>query len=367
MLAALFSPVRYDGRVSQPGWPVPVTDYSSDLAQASMSRALDEIVLAEDVGFDWVSLAEHHYAPLSLSPNPMVMAAAVAQRVKRVRIALLGSSLPIQNPVRVAEELAMLDTLTGGRVVAGMLRGTSNEYVTYGVNPAESRERFAEALDLVLRAWTEPEPFGWLGRYYEYRTVSIWPRPVQAPHPPVLTSISSPEMAELAAANRLGAGLAVTSGPLARDAVARYREAASRHGWQPDPEQVLYRVPIHLAPTDGEAADDLAPLAAPRRPAGALSASNAAIDEAAARAGYYGADAAHQRARVHAGGDLGERIATGRLLLGSPASVLDQIRSIHRELGAGVLEVVLASPTPDKARRTLELFGEAVLPGMRSL
>jgi alkanesulfonate monooxygenase SsuD/methylene tetrahydromethanopterin reductase-like flavin-dependent oxidoreductase (luciferase family) len=70
-------------------------------------------------------------------PNPMVMAGAVIQRVKRARIALLGSNIPIQNPVRVAEEFAMLDTLSGGRVVAGMLRGTSNEYVTYGVNPAD--------------------------------------------------------------------------------------------------------------------------------------------------------------------------------------------------------------------------------------
>ena len=115
-------------------------------------------------------LAEHHYAPFSLTPNPMVMAGAVTQRVRRAKIALLGANIPILNPVRVAEEFAMLDVLTGGRVVAGMLRGTANEYVTYGTNPAESRERFEEALQLIVRAWTEPQPFGWLGRYYEYRS-----------------------------------------------------------------------------------------------------------------------------------------------------------------------------------------------------
>jgi alkanesulfonate monooxygenase SsuD/methylene tetrahydromethanopterin reductase-like flavin-dependent oxidoreductase (luciferase family) len=118
---------------------VAAADYDPETAQASMARALDFFELADEVGFDWVSVAEHHYAPGSLTPNPMVMAGAVAQRVKRAQIALLGSNIPIQNPVRVAEEFAMLDTLTGGRVITGMLRGTSNEYVTYGVNPAESR------------------------------------------------------------------------------------------------------------------------------------------------------------------------------------------------------------------------------------
>ena len=233
MKAALFSIVPYERPVAHKGWPVAAADYDAETAQASMRRALDFFELADEVGFDWVSVAEHHYAPGSLTPNPMVMAAAVAERVKRARIALLGSNIPIQNPVRVAEEFAMLDTLTGGRVIAGMLRGTSNEYVTYGVNPAESRERFTEALALIVRAWTEPQPFGWLGRYYEYRTISIWPRPVQEPHPPIFMSISSPEMAEFAAAHRISAGLAVTTVPRAKESLRVYREAAARHGWEP--------------------------------------------------------------------------------------------------------------------------------------
>src|SRR5438045_6937602 len=136
---------------------------------------------------------------MSMTPNPMVMAGALASRVKRARIALLGATIPILNPVRVAEEFAMLDTLTGGRLIAGMLRGTSNEYVTYATNPAESRERFEEALDLIVRAWTEPQPFGWQGRHYEYRAISIWPRPVQQPDPPVNLPGSSPEAGEQAA------------------------------------------------------------------------------------------------------------------------------------------------------------------------
>ena len=129
----------------------------------------------------------------------------------------------------------MLDTLTGGRVVAGMLRGTSNEYVTYATNPAESRERFEEALELIVRAWTEPQPFGWQGRYYEYRTISIWPRPVQQPHPPIYMSGSSPESGEFAARNRLQPGLRVHHRAAGAARRSRYyREQARRVGWEPD-------------------------------------------------------------------------------------------------------------------------------------
>src|SRR5215213_6021169 len=178
MKAAIFSSVPYQGPAPQGTWPVPAGSFSSDAAERSMAASLEQFQLADEVGFDWVTVAEHHYAPMSLTPNPMVMAGALTQRVKRAKVALLGASIPILNPVRVAEELAMLDVLTGGRLVAGMLRGTSNEYVTYATNPSESRERFEEALKLIVRAWTEPQPFGWQGRHYEYRAISIWRRAI---------------------------------------------------------------------------------------------------------------------------------------------------------------------------------------------
>src|SRR5439155_115871 len=84
-------------------------------------------------------------------------------------------------PVQLAEELAMLDTFTEGRLVVGLLRGTTNEYLTYDLNPLEARERTDEGMEVILKAWTEPHPFGWQGRYFQYRTVSIWPRPLQKP------------------------------------------------------------------------------------------------------------------------------------------------------------------------------------------
>ena len=369
MKAAVFSIVPYGAPHHGRGWPAPADGYSAEAAQAAMQRALDQFAVADELGFDWVTVAEHHFSPASLTPNPMVMAAAVAQRVKRARIALLGSNIPIQNPVRVAEEFAMLDTLSGGRLIAGMLRGTSNEYVTYGVNPAESRERFMEALELIVRAWTEPQPFGWLGRYYEYRTISIWPRPVQSPHPPIFMSISSPEAAEFAAAKRIGGGLAVTTLDRARESVRVYRGAAADRGWEVSPDQLLYRIAVHVAGSDAQAREEWAPLAAAHGHAGGLrlSTANPAADEAAARAGYYGRDTERQRSRLHAGGDIDERIETAQLLIGGPDTVLGQVERIGRELGVGILELAFIAPGADPVRRSLELFGTEVLPRMREL
>src|SRR5581483_4433889 len=115
--------------------------------------------------------------------------------------------LPLNNPVRVAEEYAMLDVMSGGRLIAGLIRGIPNEYIAYGVDPSESWERFEEAIDLVIRAWTEPEPFGWEGKHYQFRTVSIWPRPLQQPHPPLLFSGGSVESAAFAARKRAQIGM----------------------------------------------------------------------------------------------------------------------------------------------------------------
>jgi alkanesulfonate monooxygenase SsuD/methylene tetrahydromethanopterin reductase-like flavin-dependent oxidoreductase (luciferase family) len=346
-------------------WPVPTQSYSAEVAERSMQASLEQFELADQVGFDWVTVAEHHFAPMSLTPNPMVMAGALTQRVQRAKIALLGANIPILNPVRVAEEFAMLDTLTGGRVVAGMLRGTSNEYVTYAVNPSESRERFEEAMELIVRAWTEPQPFGWQGRYYEYRTISIWPRPVQQPHPPIYISGSSPESGELAARQHLRLGFAFTTVPLARQAACYFRDQAHAVGWDPTPEDILYRLTIHVADTDEQAMDDLAASGA-SAPRASYATSNRALDEAAASAGYYGRDAETQRARLQAH-DLEERIELGQMLVGGPDRVLSQVQWIQDELGAGILDLIFAPVGRDKTLHAIELFGTKVLPRMHEL
>src|SRR5262249_30015869 len=125
--------------------------------------------------------------------------------------------------------------------------------LTYGLNPAEARERTTEAMELVLKAWTEPQPFGWQGRYFQFRTVSVWPRPLQRPHPPTYALGTSRESCEFAARHHLGLGVSYAPFDLVSKATNYYREQCTRHGWQPTPEQIIYRANILLAETDEQA------------------------------------------------------------------------------------------------------------------
>ncbi|MGI4792739.1 MAG: LLM class flavin-dependent oxidoreductase, partial [Janthinobacterium lividum] len=129
-------------------WPASPSYCEPSVARRSMNRYLDQVVRVEELGFDWVSVSEHHYAPYQMTPNPMIMAAAISQRTSRVKIALLGPLVPLNNPVRLAEEIAMLDTLSGGRMVVLFLRGTPNEHGTYDTPPAATRSMTQEGIDL---------------------------------------------------------------------------------------------------------------------------------------------------------------------------------------------------------------------------
>ena len=149
-------------------------------------RYLDELVAAEELGLDGVVVNEHHQNAYGLVPSPNLMAAALAVRTERVKLCVLGNALPLYHPpVRVAEEMAMLDLLSEGRLIAGLVVGSGPEYYSTNNQPIEARPRFREALDLVLEAWTRPGPFAFDGQYYHLPYVNPWPRPLQQPHPPV--------------------------------------------------------------------------------------------------------------------------------------------------------------------------------------
>ncbi len=147
---------------------------------------LDQMEFADQLGFDGVCLNEHHQTAYGMMPIPGVLAGALARSVKRAKLAILGRALPLlNNPLTIAEEYAMLDNLTRGRLIAGFVRGIGAEYHAMGINPAYSQERFAEAHDLIVRAWTEPGPFAYVGKHYQFKYVNTWPRPYQTPHPPI--------------------------------------------------------------------------------------------------------------------------------------------------------------------------------------
>ena len=368
MKVSVYGRVPYAGSVDDRSkWPVAGQLFDPEIGQRSLNEGLDLLERADGLGFDWVSVAEHHYTPQQLSPNPMVLAGALSQRIRRANIALLGPTLPFLNPVRVAEELALLDNMCGGRIIAGLMRGAPSEYITYGVNPAESRDRFQEALQLILRAWTEPQPFGWEGRFYQFRTVSIWPRPVQQPHPPVFMSGSTPESGEFAARLHLGLGLAFTTVPLAKESARYYREQAAAFGWQPTPDDVLYRTQVSVADTDELAREAVAPYftLGPRR------ARAAGVQDALATSGFFGRESATHASRelTRPQASFDEAVELGQIVCGSPATVIAQLRRIQQEVGAGIVDLSFQSGAMPfgPALRSLELFGTEVLPCLHEI
>ena len=147
---------------------------------------LDQLVAAERLGFDVIGVNEHHQNAYGLMPSPNLMAAALTRMTSRAKILVLGNALPLyDHPLRVAEEIAMLDVMSGGRMIAGMVVGLGVEAYSYEVNPTFIRERYREAHELIVRAWTEPGPFHFEGKHYDFRFVNVWPRTYQQPHPPI--------------------------------------------------------------------------------------------------------------------------------------------------------------------------------------
>ena len=150
------------------------------------------------LGYDGVGFNEHHCSPYGLMNSPNLMAAAAAQRTKRLKLLIYGNLLPLHEPLRLAEELAMLDCLSNGRLISGFARGIPREYQVHNVPLAESRARFEEAYEIITRAWTE-EVFSYEGKFWSYKDVAIWPRPVQQPHPPIwIPVVGSKESIEFA-------------------------------------------------------------------------------------------------------------------------------------------------------------------------
>ena len=156
-------------------------------AHLMYNEFMDELEYAALCGFDAICVNEHHSNGYGLMPSPNLIATSLARRTSNTAICVMGNSLALYNPpTRVAEEFAMIDVISGGRLIAGFPVGTPfDTCFAYGQNPSLLRERYLEAHDLVMRAWTDPETFAFNGRFNQQRYVNIWPRPLQKPHPPV--------------------------------------------------------------------------------------------------------------------------------------------------------------------------------------
>ncbi len=346
-----------------PGWPTPPGLYRSEIGLKSVEVALEQAKLADELGFDWVSCSEHHYTPLLQTPNAVVFAGALSQVVKRAKIAVLGPLVSMNNPVRIAEELAMLDQLSHGRLVVLFLRGTPNEFLAYGTNPDETRARTQEASVLIRRALTEPEPFGWEGRFYRFRTVSVWPGPIQRPHPPMFYSGNSFESATFAARHHLALGVSFYPANLVAQLMNFYKQECARHGWEPAADQLLYRAFIAVGEDDQEAEMLRAKYFAGDGVPNFFKGRGAAVPPPSAPVPIaVGTDADGKNTAA----DTGPRgFGLGELrFCGSPDTVVKQFADFHEATGAGVIDISFggAGLTMEETMKSIRLFGAEVIP-----
>ena len=334
MKASFLGAASYERAAPRFGpWPVAPEACDREIAVHSMRATIENCRRAEELGFDWISVSEHHYAPAMLTPNPLVLAGALSQALGHARIALLGPLLPLNNPVRIAEEIAMLDCMSDGRVIVLFLRGLPFEHSTYVPVAEKSREMTQEGIELILKAWTEPKPFTWNGKHYQFRSVSVWPRTRQVPHPPMFGSGNSEESALFAARHRFG--LAMSFMPVSRVArmVALYTAEAQKCGWSPGPDQILYRGICAMDAAEGDNPFDKA------------------------------------EAEARAKGEEAPMIVRGPFFTGGAKGALRQLESL-RDAGVSVIDVdiVASNDTIDYAAQaaSLERFGRDVLPEIRS-
>jgi alkanesulfonate monooxygenase SsuD/methylene tetrahydromethanopterin reductase-like flavin-dependent oxidoreductase (luciferase family) len=240
-------------------YPLPGRHFDPEIAARSYAQHLAVWEEMDRLGYDGVGLNEHHTTPHGLMNSPNLMAAAAAQRTKRLKFFILGNLLPLHNPLRIAEELAMVDCLSRGRVLAGFARGVPREYKVYDVPMAESRARFDEALAVILRAWQE-DVFSHQGKYWKYKDIAIWPRPYQQPHPPVwIPFTGSKETIECAAAGNFGAAIHHPHRGVVNDMIAYFGRKLGEHGHRINPDQICMMTEAWVADSGAKAVDEYGP------------------------------------------------------------------------------------------------------------
>ena len=246
-------PESYDG----PAWVTcPNELFDPAVGQEIYNRYIDELVYAEELGFDGACVNEHHQNAYGIMPSPNLIAAVLARETSRMKIAVVGNALPLYDPpTRVAEEFAMIDNLSHGRLIAGFVVGGGPEYYSFSINPAHARERFAEAHDIILKAWTEPGPQEYIGKHYKLRFLNTWPRPVQQPHPEIwIPGAGSLETMEFVALHRYAyMGIPYFHIDFFKKNYAMFREICEKEGYRAHPEQMGLLMPIYVAETDARA------------------------------------------------------------------------------------------------------------------
>jgi alkanesulfonate monooxygenase SsuD/methylene tetrahydromethanopterin reductase-like flavin-dependent oxidoreductase (luciferase family) len=338
---------------------------------------MDQLEYADSLGFDGIGVNEHHQNGYGLMPSPNIIAAGLARRTSRAAICVIGNSIALYNPpIRVAEEFAMLDCISGGRLVAGFPVGTPMDTnFCYGQIPALTRDKYAENHELIIKAWTTTEPFAFDGKYNQLRYVNCWPRPIQQPHPPIyIPGGGSVETWDFCLDHDYNYSYLSFTGYLRGKALLDgYWERVAERGKDDSPHRAAFAQVICVADTDAEAerlyaehilyfynrclhvypgfADPPGYRTIKTIKAGALS----QLTQAAMR-GFQSLT-------------WKDLVEGGHVIAGSPATVRDRMTDMIQGLRIGHVFCLLHTGNqPDwKTRYSTELFATKVMPELRTL
>ncbi len=327
-------------------------------------QILEQTQFEEELGFDAVWFGEHHYSGYSFG-SPPVIAMAAAARTKRIRLGTGVSLVPLHHPIRLAEEYAMLDVLSGGRLEYGIGRGfLKYSHLVFGINEDESHERYHEGTDLIVKAWMADGPFSYEGKFWKLHDYTFFPKPLQQPHPPIYASaVVTPESAVYAGSRgfHLTTGLFVPAREKVRDIIALYRQTLCEHGFDPATREVAGVYQLYCGESQEEA----------RRNGGQYALQYfrffSTLDQRALHT---------SKAFEHYGGGV-SRIFAGRtyedleqarlLMIGEPQYIIERIHWAQEYYGTNYLifEVAQGGEPHHLVMKSLERFAAHVMPVFR--
>ena len=342
-----------------------VEEIRQGASQASSFRDIFDLAdRAEALGIDCVWLGEIHFTPQrSVISASLQVASAIASRTRRVHVGTAVQVLPLNHPLRIAEEVATVDQISEGRFEFGIGRsGAVKTYDVYGIAYGESQARFLEALEIIRRAWTG-EAFSHDGQFYRIQNATLVPRPYQVPHPPIRMATTSDET--FPAAGRLGlqifVGLRATEIPDLQAQLASYRQAWDEAG-HPGASSVYLRIPVYVSTTADGALEE------PRESLTSFFTRQTELARAAVgRAGAGPADRRRREAERMASLTY-EDILDRKVVFGTTASVIDRLTQVREELGLDgiVVELNPGGLIPAELEaRSFELFAREVMPALR--
>ncbi len=348
--------------------------YDPQRGRVLYEEYINQLVAAERYGFDGIAVNEHHANFYGTMPSPNIIAAMLVQRTQHIPIGVIGNAIPLHgNPLRVAEEIAMLDVISGGRIISGFVRGIGCEYFNNGVTPGDSVARFDEAHDLIIKSWTTDGPFTWQGDHFYVPNVNPIPRPIQTPHPPIwIPGQGSLETLQFVAKHRYTYMMVFAPLWFTKLAFDGLREECRRLGYEAPTTMFNACVPTFVAETDAQAHREAKAhlswvfntgLKIPEHiffPPGYMTTKSFRNFVGALKAG---------KVKPQTQLTYDELVKDRYIIVGSPQTVQEQLDEYCEQVGAGGILAVGSSfgPMPHwMVMKNMQIFSEEVMPAFRN-